>query len=442
MSAHLQTHIQTDDDGRMRRSIYACVAGTLVLRIASGAMGLLVGFYLRYLSRNNTEISASIVGLFAASYFFTELVASPLLGTISDRIGRKPFIVIGPLLGAVAVQLTAVTALIPLLLVTRLLEGLSSASSIPPTLSYLSAITARSESMRGKVMSWFEIATIVGLALGSVVGGRLWDAFGPAGFSSVAIIYILSALIFWFGMHRIGTAPPGQSQRFEQILQLLKDPFLLRFAPAWLAMNAVLGLWINHLSFQMSGPSRRAASQLLMTGFSGTTIGIIFAGMAIAFSIGILGWSFFLNRFKKVSIMLWSISGLFLIVLASLILNHQDMSNVLGIRLVLIPVIMGLLIQSGFTPAALAYLADLSERHVTSRGTIMGFYTVLLGVGQLLGSWLGGPFADWGGVDGIIILTGLLGLCAAGAVLILREYIVSVKLPTQFTPSEASSPHS
>ncbi|MSP14139.1 MAG: MFS transporter [Chloroflexi bacterium] len=433
---------QPDNDGTIRRSIVACMAGTLILRIASGAMGLLVGLYLRHLSRNDAIVSASVVGLFAASYFFTELVASPVLGALSDRFGRKPFIVLGPLLGAMAVQLTAVTTLVPLLLVTRLLEGFSSASSIPPTLSYLSAATTRSESLRSKVMSWFEIATIVGLALGSVVGGLLWDRYGQGAFSSVALIYILSAVIFGFGMHRISNAPPGPSPKIGHFLHLLKDPYLLRFAPAWLAMNAVLGLWINHLSFQMSGPTRRAASQLLMTGFSGTTIGIIFAAMAIAFSFGILGWSFLLNRFKKVSIMLWSISGLFLIVLAALLLNHLDRGNLAAIRLAIIPIVIGLLIQSGFTPAALSYLADLSERHVASRGAIMGFYTVLLGVGQLLGSWLGGPFADWGGVDGIIILTGLLGICAAGTVLILRGYISSAPSSAQLAPSETPSLHS
>ena len=41
------------------------------------------------------------------------------------------------------------------------------------------------------------------------------------------------------------------------------------------------------------------------------------------------------------------------------------------------------MIASGFPPAALAYLSKIAEEHAEQRGTIMGLYSVLLGVGQL-----------------------------------------------------------
>jgi len=63
--------------------------------------------------------------------------------------------------------------------------------------------------------------------------------------------------------------------------------------------------------------------------------------------------------------------------------------------------------MSGFTPAALAYLADITEEYAGDRGAIMGLYSVFLGVGQFVGSSLGGPFADWRGMDGVILLSAL-----------------------------------
>jgi hypothetical protein len=42
----------------------------------------------------------------------------------------------------------------------------------------------------------------------------------------------------------------------------------------------------------------------------------------------------------------------------------------------------------------------------------MGLYSVFLGVGQAIGV-IGGPFADWRGVDGIILLIFLFGAIAA-----------------------------
>ena len=59
------------------------------------------------------------------------------------------------------------------------------------------------------------------------------------------------------------------------------------------------------------------------------------------------------------------------------------------------------MVQSGFTPAALAHLADITETHNTDRGAIMGLYSVFLGLGQFLGaSWaasllIGGERMAW-----------------------------------------------
>ena len=72
------------------------------------------------------------------------------------------------------------------------------------------------------------------------------------------------------------------------------------------------------------------------------------------------------------------------------------------------------MLESGFPPAAVSYLARLSGRVSEDRGLFMGLYSVVLGLGQLVGGWLGGPFADRWGMDGILVLTFILGLCAAG----------------------------
>ncbi len=58
-----------------------------------------------------------------------------MLGGLSDRYGRKLFIVFGPVFGAVAVLITSLTTAVWLLVVTRLLEGLSTAASAPATLA-------------------------------------------------------------------------------------------------------------------------------------------------------------------------------------------------------------------------------------------------------------------------------------------------------------------
>jgi MFS family permease len=80
------------------------------------------------------------------------------------------------------------------------------------------------------------------------------------------------------------------------------------------------------------------------------------------------------------------------------------------------------MVQSGFTPSAVAHLADITEPHADDRGAIMGLYSVFLGLGAFIGLSIGGPFVDWLGVDGIALANALFGLFAAYLVLRLRKY--------------------
>jgi predicted MFS family arabinose efflux permease len=81
----------------------------------------------------------------------------------------------------------------------------------------------------------------------------------------------------------------------------------------------------------------------------------------------------------------------------------------------------GIFVQSGFTPAALAYLAEIAEEQPKDRGSVMGIYSVLLSVGQVVGGAVAAPFAERMGFNGLIVLTGVLCLVAAVTVLALAE---------------------
>jgi MFS family permease len=84
-------------------------------------------------------------------------------------------------------------------------------------------------------------------------------------------------------------------------------------------------------------------------------------------------------------------------------------------------IIIGIFVESGFTPAALTYLAEIAEEQAEDRGSVMGVYSVLLSAGQLAGIATAGPFAAIAGFNGLIILTGLLCLIALFTVLLLGQ---------------------
>jgi predicted MFS family arabinose efflux permease len=69
------------------------------------------------------------------------------------------------------------------------------------------------------------------------------------------------------------------------------------------------------------------------------------------------------------------------------------------------------MVQSGFTPAALAFLADVAGQS-SGRGSAMGLYTVLLSLGNILGAALGGVLAARYAINGLLYGTVLLAAIA------------------------------
>jgi MFS family permease len=77
----------------------------------------------------------------------------------------------------------------------------------------------------------------------------------------------------------------------------------------------------------------------------------------------------------------------------------------------------------------LTYLADVTESYAEDRGSIMGLYSVFLGVGQLLGTAAGGYFADWDGTDGLLLLSAAFGLVTILSLVLLRKRTVAPTSP-------------
>jgi MFS family permease len=418
------------------RSLVAVVIGTLILRLASQTMGQMLQYYLAEIDRNYYPISYTTRGLIIAAFFIPELFGSPLLGAMSDRYGRKLFILLGPILGAIAVLITSVTTAIWLLVFTRLLEGLSTASSVPSTLGYISEVTRGRPKMRARVIGLFEITLVGGIAIGAIVGGYLWKFFGtpqiflgipllsPA-FALNGVIYLFSLAIFWWGIretrkpeHMIHLADEhGSWKRFTSVLGA---PQVWRFVPAWLGINSIIGAWLNTANGLMTGKDH-FAGQLLTGNVSPERFGNGFAILAIIFAGGLLAWSFVMGSYRRTSVMLLATIGLFATLLSVYGLNHLSSFDSPLHYPLLAALLISVVVLSAFTPAALTYLADVTESKTEDRGSIMGLYSVFLGVGQLIGTTSGGLFAGWAGVDGLILLSGIFGVITAFTLLALRK---------------------
>ncbi|HEX7592666.1 MAG TPA: MFS transporter, partial [Anaerolineae bacterium] len=323
-----------------------------------------------------------------------------------------------------------------LLIVTRLLEGLSTAANAPATLSFIAEATAHSKKLRARVVGFFEAATIGGIAVGFSLGGWLWRHFGqPAviagipltspAFALNALIYIASLVILWLGIHEIAERPrPARTasagETWRHYWKIVTSPRVASFAPAWIAINAVLGVFIN-LTARILTDKNNFPGQLLVGQFDSFEAGNIRAAYAVVFIIGIALWGLIFAQMRKTTVMLIGTGGLFLTCLFLFLLNRQPSLDSPWVMPLALLLVISIFIQSGFTPAALTHLADITEDHAADRGAIMGLYSVFFGIGQFLGTSIGGPFVDWRGADGLVLITALLGAFAAFMLLRLRS---------------------
>jgi MFS family permease len=423
--------------------LIAVIAGSLILRLASHTMGQMTQFYLEYISEHFYHISHTTRGYIISTFFITELLGSLVFGAMSDRYGRKVFIILGPVFGAIAVQVTAMTTVLWLLVFARLLAGLSTGSSVPATLGYISDATVGRPNLRARVVGLFEITLVGGIAMGAIVGGYLWKFLGHArtvagfelrspAFSINALIFLLSLAIFAWGLKDIRRSaridrrpglPPSHlgaaREKVKHYSQVLKSPAVLMFSPAWISIFAIVGVWTNHAVGLLTG--KHIAGQLLTGTVSPEKFGNGFGTLAVFFAIGVLAWSFVLGRYRKTSVMLISTLALLALLMTVFGLNHLGSFFSPFYYLLLGSLLIEVLILSGFTPAALTYLADVTESYAADRGSIMGLYSVFLGLGQLLGTSIGGYFADWNGVDGLLLLSAVFGAVTGISLLGLRR---------------------
>jgi MFS family permease len=405
----------------MDRSLRAVLIGTFALRFATGLTGAMLSAYLAKLSdQGNAGIDAKTVGLLAATFYVSELALSPLFGVVSDRWGLRRVMIYGQDFGAVAVLLMTLSAHLGVLGGARLLQGASTAASIPSILGFIALATAGNEVLRGKASARFEGATLAGLGAGFILATKAFEIFGTTAFILNALVYVVAFLIYMTVREPAPdpSLPAREPVNLGRYLELVGHSHVLLLAPTWIAVNAAIGLWFSQSLYQFNKADPRFPDQWLLQGFSANQITVGAIVIAIVFGAGILWWGNRFDRFRRTSIILFGILGGLALVVAGLIVNHgassAGSSALIGALVVVAVAIvgLGLFVLAGATPAAVGLLADVSEKFPADRGAIMGLYSVFLGVGQIGGSLIGGVAADWRGMDGLLLGTGALLLVA------------------------------
>src|SRR2546421_6979452 len=139
-----------------------------------------------------------LIGILLSSYFAVQLLASPRWGKLSDRIGRKPVLLICTALSCTSMLAYALTSSLLGILASRILAGLAAANVVVAQ-AYIADTSSEDDRVakQGRVSA----AILAGLVAGPAIGGMLAFRGGnwllgltAAGASLLSLIWILIAI--------------------------------------------------------------------------------------------------------------------------------------------------------------------------------------------------------------------------------------------------------
>ena len=132
-----------------------------------------VGIIIPNIAYRAAELDASPfeISLLFALYSMMQFLFAPLWGHLSDRIGRKPVLLIGLFGGGAGLLLFGISSQLPLLYAARAISGLMSSAALPTAMAYVADVT--DERGRGRGMGSMGAAMGLGFIFGPGIGGWL-----------------------------------------------------------------------------------------------------------------------------------------------------------------------------------------------------------------------------------------------------------------------------
>jgi len=340
-----------------------------VVMLGHGIVAPILPFYIETFGAGGTEL-----GLLTASYAAMRLIFGPLWGGLSDRIGRKPVLLVGILGYVLSMVWFGLATQLWMLFAARISAGILSSATAPTTMAYVGDSTAEED--RGGGMGALGSAGGVGAILGPLFGGLLATRSLSLPFflaAGLALLSLVLAAVFLPESHAPVREKARQSFDWRRWGRALLGPALPLYV---LTLVATAGLMVFASVFGLFWMER--------LGLGPEEIGVItmVLGLVSALSQGLVVGPL-TKRWGESRVIQWSFLGS-AICLALLLLPES-----LG----WVAAITGLFALTASLQGP-ALLSLTSQRCDASQGVVMGLSNSFVSLGRIAGPLCGGVGYD------------------------------------------------
>lgn len=322
-----------------------------------------------------------LIGLAVGAYGLTAAVFQVPLGALSDRIGRRPVILLGLAVFAAGSAIAAVSDGIHGVILGRLLQG---AGAISATLSALVTDSTR-ESVRTRSMAIYGVGIGLSFALAMILGPLIAASFGvPSLFWIAAVFAIIAAGFLQF----MPDVPQPKRRKSWSLLPAIR-PDLLRVDLFIFFLHAMMTATFVALPFLLS-----RKLELPLTAQWKIYVGALLVSLVI--TVPMIMRDHHRGRSKLLGL------AVVLLLVSELTLTFASFS-VVPVFLALVLYFGGLNFLEAGLPARLSILADEDVR-----GASLGVFASAQFFGAFVGGLVGGRFLGHGRPEDVFFVCALI----------------------------------
>ena len=378
---------------RMFRSPLMLMALTVFIDITGFGLVLpLLPFWAQHLGANPFG-----VGMILTSYALAQFIFTPVLGSLSDRYGRRPVIIFSLLVEALSLAFSAIAWTLPILLLARFIGGVG-ASNIGSAQAVVADTTPPEGRARGMGLIGASIG--LGFVIGPAIGGVLAILGTTVPFWVAAVVALVNALLVFRFLPETRTqrtepspARVGGASILSSWRRALRSPAVARlvavnllFTLAFTAMEAVFPLFTEHAF----------GWKEVQNGYIFTYVGVIIVIM----QGGLVGR--LVKRFGEQPLLLFGLGAL------AVGLLLLPLGTSLGVLLIATGILS--IGDGAVTPSSSALLSFAAP--VDAQGETLGVAQGAGGLGRVLGPIIAGGLFSLSGPAAPFIVGGLLSVFA------------------------------